>query len=542
MRRSGGATKPNAAQRPVVRALGVGTITGVLLALAYPEFSLWPLAFAAHVPLLVWLERDRPAWRHALFGGWLAGFVLHAVTYRFLAFTVREMSGLPPTVGWAVVVLYAAAHGLREGAFAWFVRTTARDGSGHWTGPVRRAGVIATGYAAIEFALPALFPWHLGNALYEAPVWMQAADLVGVAGVSLLCALVAALLAMTRVYPVWRNRLGVSVGAVLLVWSGYGLARMRQIDGVPATRVLRVAMVQGNATIGEKKSALAHVRLPMLDRQVRLTRGLDRAQYDLVVWPEGALPFFWVPDAVEGAAAEQERGLPTRANKLLVDTKRRMLHLVRELGLPLLFGSLRQADRLWRDDGHNSALIAWPDGRTFMYDKRILLAFGEYVPGSKLFPALRRAIAGVSHMEPGARSGRVDVAGVQLLVNICYEALFPAFLRREAGDADVIVNLTNDIWFGPDAAPELHLMVQQARAVELRRPLLRSTVTGVTAAVDARGVFQSKTELFREAIVPAHAAVRDLPSPYRLWGDTPMWLLCAFAAAWLVLQVRKRRT
>lgn len=517
---------------------GAGLTSGLLLTLAYPPFGLWPLAMVACVPLLLWTERDRPTAKAAFLAGLLAGTVLHGLAWGFLTFTLREMSGIPTPLGAAVVLLLAAAMGLHQAVFAWLVALTVRDRASTWP-LLARALAVGLLYAAVEFALPFLFPWHLGNTLYAAPVWIQTADLVGVTGVSLLCALVSALIALAWLHRPQRWRLMGALAVVLALWAGYGFLRLAMIESAPVRRTLVAAMVQGNATLTEKRSEAPKVRLPMLDREERLTRALDLTGVDLLIWPEGALPFFWVTDAV-GPAAAAEKHLPTRARPVLREAKARALAVARDLQKPLLFGTLRRPDRLWQQEARNSAVLAQPDGATWLYDKRILLPFGEYLPGSSLVPALKESIKGVSHMDPGTTSGRVEVAGVKLLVTICYEALFARFMRDEAGDADVLVNLTNDIWFGPDAAPELHLMVQAARPVELRRPLLRSTVTGITAHVDASGVIRQRTGLNVEATVRAVVPVRDLGSPYRLWGDGPMWGMTLAAAAYAWVNSRKK--
>lgn len=523
---------------PWWRGVGAAALSALLGIASYPPWGLWPLAFVAYLPLLAWIDADRPTLRRAAQAGWITGTLLHLAVYTFLVFTMQAMSGFPLWLAWLVHLIYALGMGLHQALFAWVACLfsarpvqTARQAS-------QRAAALALVYAAIEFLVPFLFPWHLGNAFFRAPIWMQPADLIGICGVSFLAMLVTALLALAVTRPTLRKPLIASVVLVLGLWLGYGALRLHQVAAAPVRRVLRTALVQGNATIAEKL-AEGKPRLAMLDRAVKLTRELDVRDLDLVIWPEGALPFFYPTDAV-GEAAKAEAKLPTRSPAILRKTKKQVLDLVREIDRPILFGTLRRPDRMWIQEVRNSAILAFPDGRSQFYDKKILLPFGEYLPGTSLFPSLKEAIPGVSNMDPGSVNGRMQVAGTTILVNICYEALFPAFLRREAGDADVLVNLTNDIWFGPDPAPTLHLMVQQARAVELRRPLLRSTVTGITVYVDAAGVLREPTPLFSEATRRYDAQVRDIASLYRWWGDAPMWMLTLLAVALVAVQWRRR--
>jgi apolipoprotein N-acyltransferase len=495
---------------------------------------LWPLALVAYVPLLTAIERRRPTARQAALWGWLTGTLLHLGVFGFLAYTMEHMSRMPPALAWAVLLIYALAMGLHQAIFAVLVQWTGRSGKlGVWRA-VGRAGEVALLFAAVEFAVPFLFPWYLASAFYANPLWMQPADLLGVAGVSLLAMAVNALVAQAVLRPQLRISLGAAAVAVLVAWAGYGVWRMSQVDGASVHKTLKTLIVQGNTTVAEKL-AEGVARLPMLDRVERLTRQADRVGVDLIVWPEGTMPFFWPPEDPDRPVK------PSRAPPILRDVKRRQLKLVQELQIPMLFGTLRRTDPMWRQPPRNAALLAWPDGRLWTYDKRILLAFGEYLPGTQWFPSLAEAIPGVSHMVPGVTSGLVEVDGVRLLVNICYEALFGDFLRTEGKTADVLVNLTNDVWFGPPPAGELHLMVQQARPIELRRPLLRSTTTGVSACFDANGRILQRTPSFQEATLRCDAQVKDLDSPYRWWGDLPMWGLTLAAAVLALLGRRHQR-
>ncbi len=507
--------------------------SAALAILAFPPFDVWPLAFVAWVPLLAWLPRVQPSPRQAFQAGWLAGTLLHLVFYWWLVHTMQAMSGFPWILALILHLIYAAVMGLHQGLALWLVRALVPVAA---VGPVRALGrALAMGaiWAAVEFAVPYLFPWYQGNAFFRVPILEQVADIVGIPGVSLLCLAVSSLLAQALAAKPVRWPLLAPVALILALWLGYGAWRIAQVDAAPVQKTLRTLVVQGNATLHEKLSE-GTKRLPMLARPERLTRAEDLTDIDLVIWPEGTLPFFWVEDPV----GDKEPGKPaqkTRAPQILRDMKWRVLQLEKTIQRPLLTGSLRRPEMLWREEARNSAILFRPDASLQYYDKKILLPFGEYLPGTSLIPALKESIPGVSHMDPGVLSGQMDVAGVKLLVNICYEALYPAFLRAEGPNAEVLVNLTNDIWFGPDPAPTDHLMVQTARPVELRRPLVRSTATGITVYVDAAGRMHEPTDLNVEAVRRWQVPVKALDSPYRVWGDAPMWLLTAgvvLAAVW----------
>jgi apolipoprotein N-acyltransferase len=510
--------------------------SALLSMLSFPPFDLWPLALVAWLPLLRWLDREAPSPKRALQAGWLAGTLLHLVFYWWLVHTMQAMSGFPFLLALLLHVIYAAVMGLHQGVALGLVRLLVPTRPTTVLRSVGRALAVGVIWASVEFAVPYLFPWYQGNAFFRTPILAQAADIIGIPGVSILCLTAASLLAQALVAKPFRWQLLVPLAAMIAAWLGYGQWRIGQVDAAPEIKTLHALVVQGNATLKEKLSE-GQARIPMVARPEKLTRAEDLSQIDVVIWPEGTLPFFWIEDPI----GDKEPGKPkerTRSPQILRDVKWRVVQLEKAIQKPLLTGTLRRPDMLWKEEARNSAILLRPDGSMQYYDKKILLPFGEYLPGSSLIPALKESIPGVSHMDPGVLPGRMDVAGVKLLVNICYEALYPAFLRAEGEDAEVLVNLTNDIWFGPDPAPTDHLMVQTARPVELRRPLVRSTATGITVYVDAAGRMHEPTELNVEAVRRWNVPVKDLQSPYRFWGDAPMWLLTS-AVVLLALWRRK---
>lgn len=521
-------------------ALAAGCASGALWAMAYPQPGWWFLAWLAWLPLLAWIRAAAPTWQAAACAGGLAGTLVFSKVFSFLAYTAEQMSGLPQWSGWLIVLVHGLAMAvhpaLAAGVLAWVVRQGRCSG----TAAVLGAAALVT---VSEAVLPWLFPLYLGNAMYDSVVWMQAADVAGPSAVTFLAVTVSALLTEVLCVSRARWRWIAATAALLLAWWGYGVLRVDQIGRTAVTGYWTAVVVQHNPSIAEKRSRDPRVRIAMLDRLEGLTRRAAREGHlrdaDAVVWAEGALPFYWVVDAVP---APPGSGGATRARPHILQAKQRVQTLQASLGVPLLSGAQRHTTAMWSDGGRNSAVLIEGGRERWRYDKRLLLAFGEYLPGARWLPWLRAAVPGVSDFEAGSASGRVAMGSATVLVNICYEALFASWLRAEAGDAAVMVNLTNDIWFGPPPASELHLMVQQARAVELRRPLLRATVSGVTAWVDPTGRIHDRTQSASEAVLRVTVPLQAATSPYRWWGDLPLWLLTAAVAIWLMrLWLDKRR-
>lgn len=528
---------------PVQAALAAGT--GLLLVLAYPNAGLWPLALVAHVPLLIALGGDDVRPRQAFVLGWISGFVLHATTFSWLSFTLIEMSDAPAPLAWLGVVAHGLAVGLHRAVWAWLLTRhwpgmLPRDTDGWWP-VVRWVAAAASLWVAIEFTLPFLFPWYLGNALYPAPILLQVADLIGIPLVSALTMAVS-LLAFAAWRLVGRARLLALAALVVLValWTGYGAWALARIDAVPAERSFTGALVQANVTIAEKKALAPGPRIPMFNRVARLSEtevfaAEDDDKPDLLVWPEGALPFFFVPSELE---------TPGRAPPVLLEITRRVLGLAERWGRPFLFGSSRRLDPQWQQRARNAAILTQPGTPRQIYDKQILVPFGEYLPGRDLLPEGFK-VPGVSNMGAGdgpVRMVATSPAGTktELGVNICYEGLFLGSMWSWMQSADVLINLTNDVWFGPGNASELHLMVHLARAVELRRPLWRATATGVTASIDAAGRVIARLPPRTEGVLRVDAAIRPLDSVFRHVGPVPVYVWVV--AVWCLVVWRGRKS
>jgi apolipoprotein N-acyltransferase len=242
------------------------------------------------------------------------------------------------------------------------------------------------------------------------------------------------------------------------------------------------------------KGSTSDLRRTLIARSEELTRSADLSGVDAVVWPEGGFYFLFGPDDPKYPVVATE--------------SRKLVEFVRDLGRPVIFGSLTSPAGKPR----NSLVLLRPDGTWQTYDKRRLLAFGEHLPLSETFPSLKGSIPGVGELEPGTGPVAFPLAATsadgrpmtaRALASICYEAILPDLTRESVVDtgADVIVNVTNDVWFGPEGEPAQHLMLQAVRAVELRIPLVRVTQTGITAVVLPSGDFAAETAVGERRVV-----------------------------------------
>ncbi len=340
------------------------------------------------------------------------------------------------------------------------------------------------------------FPWlSLGYSQIDAPLG-GFAPLLGVLFMGLLVALSAGLLwhaLVARLRPA-----GITAGSlVVALWLG-GVALDRVQWTLPAGEPLSVALVQGN--VSQDQKWLPEMRRPTKARYRDLT--LEHLGRDLIVWPEAALPrlFHQVADDF----------LPQLDDALA------------EAGSELLMGILvydRGAGRYY------NSVLAMGDPYQF-YHKHHLVPFGEYFPVPD-FVRRQLQLLNLPYQDftrGDARQAPLRLAGLNIAASVCYEDLFGAWFAGTALNADLLVNVSNDAWFGDSLAPAQHLQIARMRARENGRMMLRTTNTGITAIIDARGRVVKALEQFQTGVLTGEAQAYEGTTPYTRWRDVPLLL------------------
>ncbi|MCC6622855.1 MAG: apolipoprotein N-acyltransferase [Deltaproteobacteria bacterium] len=501
----------------------------LMVVLAFPTVDLaFPIALAL-VPVLV---RARAlSWRQRLRLGWLMGFLYHVVLFRWLPFTLTEMTPIPLPVAWLMWWLYAAWHGLVIGVFLALAEPVRRLVAAR--APALAAIAVALVFVAVEHLFPAMFPFSLGHAFGATPPVAALQALGGVPLLALFAALVQAALA-----DAWTRdlRSARAAGVALVVLAAAGAAWFVHADGAEPTRTLRVAVVQPNYTLAEKKKASVAQRQRLLDRFEAQIRALPRGRFDLVVASEGAFPLYWDVRAEEHPSS---RALAS------VATLRMGIAVAEGPACDTIIGGLRQGEALapHKPPTHNAAVLVGGDGKVRAhYDKRVLVPFSEYLPLSDLIPSLRGAIPGIGDFTPGEAPCRFDAAGTRVACGICYETMFQDETREAAqDDARLLVNLTIDTWFGRTVAPRMHLMAHASRAVELGLPLVRAALTGITAVVSPTGEVVASLPMDEPGVLAADVPLTELVTPFRVTGPIVPWVAVGLSLVLLALAFRARR-
>jgi apolipoprotein N-acyltransferase len=345
------------------------------------------------------------------------------------------------------------------------------------------------------------FPWAIiGYSQYRTLPLIQICDLTGVYGVSFLLAF--ANVVFYRIF-VWLREKdspyplgGLTMLFLLLAATlGYGFSALTRVEKGPLQRVL---LVQGNIPQDVKwNPAFQESTVATYER---LTRKECRFAGTLVVWPESALPFYLQSEPayaarVESLACELQSYLVTGSPAFETD-----------------HGVTRYLD---------SAFLISPTGSVLgRSDKLHLVPFGEYVPLAALFPFVHKLVSGIGEFSPGKSAVPLETAGGKIGVLVCFEGIFPEIARAyvQAG-AGMLVNITNDAWFGRSSAPYQHLSMIVFRAVENRVPLLRAANTGISSVIDSKGHIHSMTPLFEEATLSAEVRRGEGGSFYSRHGD-----------------------
>ncbi len=513
-----------------LRLLGAILLVAAGLTLAMPTVGWgWP-ALCCWAPLLV-LARDLRTFKQRLLAGWLAGALYEGILFRWVAFTMEQMSGLPPWAAAGCLVAYALWHGLQAGVFLALAEPlrlrAARTHPG--LGPL----TVGATFAITQWVWPYLFPWSLGHALWQ---WGPGASIAALGGVPLMAAAnvtVNALMAEAWLERTWRP-LAPGAAALALVF-GFGFGWSAHVESAPITRTLRVAVVQMNYSLEEKKGANPTMRARFLDRLDATLRALPPDRFDLVVASEGAYPLYWRVDA------DTWQPPPGGKTPFHVKATRRVQEALRAgPRTHAIIGGMRQTEE---GRTRNGAVHFGPEGRILgHYDKNILVPFGEYLPGTTIFPSLAGSIPGISDFEPGDTPCHYEVAGEPVVCGICYESIFAGFTRETAGDsARLLVNLTIDVWFGTSTAPPFHLMVQSPRAAELGIPLVRSALTGISSVIGPNGVPLVMGGINTKEVLDVEVPLRDLSPPYRTLGPLPAWLMLAWIFWLSAALLRERR-
>jgi apolipoprotein N-acyltransferase len=502
---------PRAARDRLILA-GLAVVSGALYFLGFAGFDQWYLAPLSLIPFAEMIRRAAGG-RAAFLAGLLMGLVMHLGGYYWIPATLIDFGGF----GWPLALLFdvllCSWGALSWGLLAWGLKRW-------WMAGGRPFPSLPVALVFIEWAYPLLFPSFLANSFWQLPVLLQVCDLGG----PLLLSAVAATFG-TALWLLLRKALAggpfpraatIAAAAAVAATVVYGLVRIRQVDAAQQSAApLRVGVVQVNMGTFQKHEDPEEGHR----RHVADSLPLQEQGVDLLVWPESAYNDFLSADT----GAQVGDRVMGRAD------------VFGRVRVPLLFGALRHAtgaDGRGRD--YNTAFLVDGSGKVLgTYDKTYLLAFGEYLPFGETFPWLYDLSPHSGRFTPGSRLDAVPLGGYKIGVLVCYEDVLPGFTRSlvQASHPHLLVNVTNDAWFGRTTEPEIHLALSVFRAVEHRRWLVRATNSGVSAVVDPVGRVVARTGVGTRETLRATVRWQSGTTLYAVAGNWLGWLSLA-AVAW----------
>ena len=545
-----------------------------MLVACFPKIHLRGLVWVACLPLLAALAREKGL-KRAFLLGYVCGAVFFAGScYWFI--TVMEFYGhLAPALAVVVLILFVLIDATFFGGFGLAMGWTARRSPG-WA-----LAASPFLWMAMELARTYLitgFPWNLLGYAVQASGVRQIAALTGVYGLSFLAVATSALLAWVLLSP-RRVRAGLALAgwlALLLVAQGLlappaavtgkelavliqpnvplddaemeawlpwrdptQLRRLVQfsvsaaeqffpdhvgsiqnsksqiqnsVDSVVQNPKSKIENLHGGPPTGNRQSTISSPQSPITHRQSTI------GNPPLLVWAENPAPFFFTRDPIFRSAVED---------------------LARQTHSIVIVNTIVPLDAKG-DSISNSAFTLDPEGRELSrYDKIHLVPFGEYVPGWALPGLVHKITSEVGNFVPGSSYAVAKSPGGGIGVFICYEAIIPQLARKLVGNgAGVLVNISNDAWYGDSAAAYQHLEMARLRAIENHRYLLRATNNGLTTLIDPYGRVREEIPRYQRLAMPARFDFETRQTFYSEHGDVFAWLSAVVAAIMLAVSWR----
>ncbi len=450
--------------------------------------------------------------KRRLLRSFVSGVVTYIGGFLWLYGTIRDFGGMPAAPALAVFFFYASASAVQF--LIWGFSFT------HLPAWCSRLGVrTALSWLIAHHFWIKIFPWDFGHTQIAFVRFAQLAGVLGVPGITFIMMWLVEALCARRTTNRWVLPLALCTFGASLT---YGIWIEETIEKAKSTP-LSTVMIQGNVTL-QRSAGMTFFSVNT--EQYLRTSALASQKDTLIIWPESTITKM-VPDAIEHVS--ETNTLPYRGD-----------------GSTFLVGGITYKDQR---NYYNSSILIRADGSIDRpYHKMILMPFGEYTPLSDWIPWLKE----INHTAGDFIAGDTtkvlsyqlsNGSTVNLAPLICYEDVVPHLAQRAtAQGASLLINQTNDVWFGNTVAPYQHHMIASFRAIENRRYLLRSTNTGVTAVVDPLGRTLASLLPYTEAVLPMEIALLTYQSTFTQVPILLIWFILAACGALMVVYLAVRRS
>lgn len=503
------------------KGIFLAILSGLLLFLSFPKCDLWYLAWIAFTPLFFAIQGK--TLRESFSLGVIAGITFHIGIIYWVIFVTVHYGNLPVYLAVAVMVVFACYLSLYCGIFALLISFFKK----------RHLPYMLTApflWTALEYGKSNLlsgFPWeNMGYSQYDVSWLIQIVDVTGVYGLSFLIIFINCLIYDIATLTSKRRVFFEAAAGILLIGLvlSYGSCRTASIEKAfaDADEIVRVSLIQGNIDQAVKWNPEYQRESIAVYRELSLGTATEDTSPQLIVWPETAAPLFFQD---------------------ITDLHRTIVAIAREAKAYLLFGAPSYRAEKKGRSLMNSAYLISKEGEVIgKYDKTHLVPFGEYVPLRGLLFFIDKMVAGVGDFMAGSELAPLAIEGIAVGVLICYEGIFPEISRdyKKRG-ADLLVNITNDAWYGTTSAPYQHMSMAVFRAIENRTYLVRAANTGISAIVTPLGEVVTKSRLFTREVIQGNVRFADVATIYTRYGDLFAKICIIVTIIMLGISLKRRR-
>jgi len=514
-------------ETPAIVRLILAALSGAILSLSFRDAHSSLYSWFC-LGLLLWSVLGARTWV-AFFCGFWHGLIFVVTCVPWIAEVLAVHGGMSTAAGWGVLLLIASVWGCSIGLFTWMVLRLSRQGTGL---ALLGAPFLWISTEVLRAYLPEIsFPWGLlgypaaGNAAL-----VQLTTVTGIYGVSFLVVCGNGLLVWILAAAPEKKRsclVLTAVAAVVLLavmWFGPGF-----VPKAEAHHIARVVQPNFPETEGYAGDWYAEHKSDLANLEQLSLQAAGGEKPDLLVWPEAPAPFSF-QDSHFGPYIS---------------------HLAAEFQDPMIVGVIdwkpvdngQQAPRRGLVPYNSAAMLNALGQETFLYDKIHLVPFGEYEP----FPLIHQVVTSVSEEVGGFRKGKQRRVGKfpngnTFSIFICYEAIYAGEIREFANNgAELLINLSNDGWFGKSEAAEQHIRMARVRAVENRRWIIRDTNSGITASIDPYGNVQRVLQRDMRGAADLPYDFRSDKTIYTRFGDWFAWMCVGVSAILVLTTFRKAK-
>ena len=489
------------------KVLTLSAFAGVLYPFGFAPFSWWPLSLLSVALVFhLWSRADRTT---ALWSAGVYGLCVYAVGVSWVYVSMVNFGNMLPIMAVIAVALFAFILSLYFVVPVFIYTLVAPRAREH----LRVTILLPILWVVFEWLRGTLFTgfaWlYLGYAGVD--TWLSAwATISGVSAVSFVFACIAGQLVYAyQGGKAARLRSMVIVG--VLVSISWGLQSIRWVE--QSGEALDVALVQADISLAEKWRP--ENREKLMRTYLAASRAIKQA--DLIVWPEASIPM------------------------ILDEVPESYLSELRDLNASLVFGVVERDVSASAVNLYNSLVVLDAQNNSSAppqtYQKRHLVPFGEFFPLKPLLGWIFSTLnIPMSDFTSGGRlQGNVSVNGIKMLPTICYEDAYPEDWRRQVAESHLILNISEDAWFGDSLAPHQRLQMARMRAIEFQRPVIRASNSGLSTVIDERGEIAAISPQFEPAIFRSQVVPMQGETPYTTFGQWPLWLWMVLCLVFTVL-------